>query len=380
MTFRSLMVLALAPAVAVAQTRHDSHAPIRPPGDVVEPPSVLLGRKLAELQCPQLMGQLLKNPAELDAAALDRLRKDPAAAEVLRRLMEGDPALMKLAQQIAANHPALKGIDPELLREKIPELAREYLNREGAGAATNSLPSTERNRLARAAYAERIEDLLRDYRLDGVAGQLRDSPLFRDWLHELTRSGNSSLAPVTVGDFNSAFATALDLLRDVRQYLPSDLPALPKVNMSAPAMPVVSIPSFGLPSPSGSAWGFAGDGWSYLAAVVGVIVLIVAVARASGLRPGPAAAARARLGPWPVAPDRITSREDVIAAFEYLAVWKFGPAAAAWNHRTVADRLAAEPDARPAADRLADLYEKARYAAAPQAAWDSARELVRRLI
>jgi hypothetical protein len=69
------------------------------------------------------------------------------------------------------------------------------------------------------------------------------------------------------------------------------------------------------------------------------------------------------LGPWPVDPRRINSREDVVKAFEYLSVLICGPTARTWTHGTIAEalaRLAATHD--QTAMMLARLYELARYA------------------
>jgi hypothetical protein len=71
-----------------------------------------------------------------------------------------------------------------------------------------------------------------------------------------------------------------------------------------------------------------------------------------------------RLGPWPVQPGAVASREDLIRAFEYLAILRLGGRARSRNHLAVADGLRTnEPDLarREAAGELARLYEKARY-------------------
>jgi hypothetical protein len=84
-----------------------------------------------------------------------------------------------------------------------------------------------------------------------------------------------------------------------------------------------------------------------------------------------------RLGPWPVAPGAVATREELIRAFEHLSLLCLGAPARSWNHEVIAARLGQEcgagnssaplltwdPDARrQAAEALANLYEKARYA------------------
>jgi hypothetical protein len=78
---------------------------------------------------------------------------------------------------------------------------------------------------------------------------------------------------------------------------------------------------------------------------------------------GPARSAEAaRLGPWPVDPGLVSTRSELVQAFDYLAVLTLGPKARVWHHRAVGRALAgrAAPQAN-AALRLADLYEQARY-------------------
>ena len=56
------------------------------------------------------------------------------------------------------------------------------------------------------------------------------------------------------------------------------------------------------------------------------------------------------------------TRQDVVRAFEYLSLLKLGPVAQSRNHLDLAAELG-EPEIehRNAAERLAALYEKARY-------------------
>jgi hypothetical protein len=74
-----------------------------------------------------------------------------------------------------------------------------------------------------------------------------------------------------------------------------------------------------------------------------------------------------RLGNWPVLPEAVSTRQQLVDAFEYLACRLLGPDAQHWHHRELAARLGDTPsmdgnDRQAAADRLADLYERARYA------------------
>jgi hypothetical protein len=74
------------------------------------------------------------------------------------------------------------------------------------------------------------------------------------------------------------------------------------------------------------------------------------------------------LGPWPVAPSAVASRDDLVRAFEYLALLRLGRVGRTSNHLAVASLLnEAESDhsRRAAAGELARLYERARYQPQP---------------
>jgi len=83
-----------------------------------------------------------------------------------------------------------------------------------------------------------------------------------------------------------------------------------------------------------------------------------------------ASAAQARiwkLGPWPVRPGEVSTRLDLVRAFEHLALLCLGQEARTRHHLELADRIgeqpAIDPDRRRQAARaLARLYEQARYA------------------
>jgi hypothetical protein len=70
-----------------------------------------------------------------------------------------------------------------------------------------------------------------------------------------------------------------------------------------------------------------------------------------------------RLGPWPVQPESIKTRDDVIRAFEYLSVLQLGPSALTWNHVDIALALGGRfPALSVNALELGTRYEQARYA------------------
>jgi hypothetical protein len=110
-----------------------------------------------------------------------------------------------------------------------------------------------------------------------------------------------------------------------------------------------------------------------LAAVGFVLQRVLARARAGQFSGG---ASGWKLGPWPVQPTAVRTREELIRAFEYLSLLRLGPAARHWHHlaigsalgRLSTDALATSgpgrmsAEHRRAAAQLTSFYERARYA------------------
>jgi hypothetical protein len=121
------------------------------------------------------------------------------------------------------------------------------------------------------------------------------------------------------------------------------------------------------PSTGGGGFGSFGFGGSWFPVVVLAIIALAILlwVLLKNLRtPTPQLAyVMDGLGPWPVDPRRINTREDVVKAFEYLSVLICGVKAKTWTHNTIADALAdlAATHGETAA-MLARLYELARYA------------------
>lgn len=138
----------------------------------------------------------------------------------------------------------------------------------------------------------------------------------------------------------------------------------PQVNVKPPNLPAVSLPN--VPAPSGGVPSI-GPGVIWLAAAVIFGLACWALwSQRAGLTMGKHERPW-RLGPWPVAPGKVASAQELIAAFEYLSLLRFGKQAMAWNHRDIAARLGAADDEQgQAAARLATLYERARYAPASE--------------
>lgn len=164
-------------------------------------------------------------------------------------------------------------------------------------------------------------------------------------------------------------------LSDVGEYLHQPGGVLSEMrsffrNASMPSLPRLGSPSISMPASS------VPDGEGWLPAVLSLLMLatIVLFLCKSGFGFQSAGSGKGdewRLGPWPVPPSGVSTRQDVIRAFEHLVLLCFGPTASACHHRTLAERLAEQdcdnPGRRQAAEMLAWLYEQARYAPAEDA-------------
>ncbi len=156
-------------------------------------------------------------------------------------------------------------------------------------------------------------------------------------------------------------------LPDVRGWLPrrsilpgARLPSVPRLGGRLPGVP--SLPSV---SPAGL---------GRMVLVVGVMVvlaLLIWQSRGWWRDTLEARLAAWRLGPWPVRPGDVTTRADLVRAFEYLALLLLGPGARTCHHLELAQRMGQRPalDAdrqREAAQDLARVYEQARYTPADE--------------
>lgn len=133
-------------------------------------------------------------------------------------------------------------------------------------------------------------------------------------------------------------------------------------NINAPNLPSAPRgPSLGTPgTPSGAEMGGAFTVLLVLAVVLigGLMIwkLLVQPARARTPKTGDW-----HPGSWPVDPSRVRTREELIQAFDHLALLRGGQVARHWHHDQVAKQFGDDESQRVVANRVADIYELARY-------------------
>jgi hypothetical protein len=387
---------------------------------------------------------LLKNNPFFNEKMLEKLTRDfdlnnPDNRKLLNKFLDQaqkDPSwLEEMKKQI----PDLGKELPDLRDKKKVEEFKKLIETEqekpegggeaaqtkpqGGGPPVGGVPQPPRQQPAPPAAPEEADDdftetlrgwLDRMKNWKGVGDVIEDSPAIQSAIEDFTLSlMNDSGGPQLDTDWLdgaghladyaekgwSAFGSSLADLGNIK------FDPLPSIRLpSLGSMPAFHVPSLGgAPAPGGGSLSFL----RYLVWVVmlGAFALIIwqLWTRYATSAHAERAAAGWRLGAWPVDPAKVANGRELIAAFEYLSLLKLGQAAETWNHRDIAVNLAGaeagsemgtDPlnsggpspfptplaDRRTAADRLAGLYEQARYAPdhgplPPQALAEARRDL-----
>lgn len=179
--------------------------------------------------------------------------------------------------------------------------------------------------------AEAMEKAMGGAGLDKIAGDKADTPVL-EWLNLAKKDGAGATG--IVGDGAAKLG-----------------------NLANP-------PPLGMPAAAGAATGGLVLLQILLILIVAGVAFYLVWQLLSRVREQAAEAARRRLA-WPVHPGQVTTRAQLILAFEHLAIVVLGPAARTTNHRGIARELGAAPQRGQAAEELATLYERARYDPVP---------------
>jgi hypothetical protein len=155
------------------------------------------------------------------------------------------------------------------------------------------------------------------------------------------------------------------------------MPDLPDIN--APKISGgTSLPGFISPAASS---GEGGDGILTAILIFGVVIIVGYLARRLLVQPMNSRKSAMGFDPgsWPVDPNRIRTGQELIQAFDHLALRTSGTPARHWHHHTVAKQFeAADRSRETAAQRLASIYEQARYAPPQETLAESQIDLARK--
>jgi len=342
-----------------------------------------------------------QNP-EAMAQRLRRARDFHDTESLIRKLLENEkvreqlPKVAEWLKKQGVQAPELLD-NPELRRQLVDSLGKTGLTKQQLNELENlaknskppaaasspqpispvppakSLPPSQPppSTASEPARQDRVKQLLEQVtkKLDSLDPS-NNNELVRDLVRHLTMLGNDLTRPVASS--SSETKAVLDGLARMSEWLPLD--KLSEINWGEMfpkwSLPEVPAPHGWSPGPApslGVSPESAGEGliWLLLAVLMGVVVWRLAGKSSPVHGAGDQAW---RPGPWPVSPARVTTRHDLIRAFEYLALLLLGPQAGACHHRELASRIgqsgnpATARHRQQAAEELALLYERARYA------------------
>jgi hypothetical protein len=359
------------------------------------PNEALLQERLRQLRGQKdmqgLIQKLLQNPQ-----VLDKLSLKPEQMELLRR----NPQLVRdIAQRLARDPDWSQLLEKQLGsadRETLEKLAGRNLGPGAIPKQAEDVPAAKERDPASAppdnpdakapppaenphvpppapppedngvGVSRQLTDFARNLaeKFDTLGNSSGERPL-RRLLQGLRTDGQGGLE-LDLSNNNSSWARALRRFGNrvpLSKLVPKDLGSSIR-KLRLPSVPRVGFGNrHSLPTVSGNG---LGTGIVWFLALLGLgLVAWKTLARSHGEdafgRP------RAwRLGPWPVQPEAVATRAELVRAFEHLALLCLGREARTCNHRELATLLAEqdrhEPRRREAAEHLAQVYERARYA------------------
>lgn len=363
-------------ACAAAAQERPSHRAI--PHDPNFDPKRAFDEKFKNSQVRGEVDALLKQLGQGQGGAL---------ADQLRKMVENDPKLLEKAREmLSSNDPktrelvrgaidgALKGhpdigklnLSPEEVQQQIQQAFGNRRLNETVGSSNRlearppDANDDNRRAWARdlAAWAERMNK-------NRLAEPLRNSAAVNGLLNDLTKAGLESAKAGRTGEgLDAQLSRWQEYLQNAREWLPDEVPSSLRERLNSLDLPApdFSAPHFdtpaGLRNVSAPTISGVADVLQYAAYVAAAAAAFVLLRR---LRPQAGMTSRRRRElAASLDAGTLTNGADLIRAFETLALLRYGEPARTWHHRATAAGFAA--DERDAADRLASLYESARYA------------------
>jgi hypothetical protein len=339
----------------------------------------------------EFVNLVLADPKGVHADFLKKLGgaqfKDEKLKQAFQNLLNNDPALKNGLRDWIKNNQA--NIRSGEAAKSLKEL--EGALQETKPRPTNTDPGTQTPDMKSKADAKpnetiskAIQDEMKQVENSPLGDWLKNSPAWQQAFRDLRNSMENpqaskwKLSKLLTPDGKAwkLGEAAVERIKnmprpDLERWNPKlSLPGLgsiPTPNLGPPALPTFSRPPLS-----------AGAAWLLLAALcllAGWQMMRWSQRSAVGFD------SRVRLGPWPVRPDDVATRTDLVQAFDYLAILTLGFDAKSWNHQAIARRWCANSPANaPTANALARLYEQARYTDGPSELTQPQRDQARQAL
>jgi len=325
-----------------------------------------------------LVKQILANPdkfpfdpAKLQNAKLD----DPAMKEAVKNWLAQDPNLKEAVEKWIKEQPADKKSNTEQFQQNLKKLIEETpakgnpLERPAAKQWPRQPPRVKPpvDPVAKAA-----EQAMKQAEEGKFGEWLSESPGWKRAFEDLRAS---MLKPDGTPWEVNAWQKRLGL--DDQKFLEfgkgalSRLQNMPKPNIDGatwnrrlPGLSALPTPNLGTPSMpnfAGPSLPSVGTGATWLLILALTMLCVWQMLRWTK-RKTSTADERASLGAWPIQPGAVSTRAELVLAFDYLALWTLGMRVTSWNHHAVARRWGEQsPNLASLAQSLASLYEASRY-------------------
>jgi hypothetical protein len=317
--------------------------------------------------------------------------KLPVTKDDLKKLKLDDPDNQKKFKDWVASDPALKKAIQDLVKQKQGDLQPPEVKKlqddfkkiledvkkgkveppdfnKGIGPG---FKPPEPPRPKEDGFVRTTEKVMKQAENSRLGDWLRDSPAWKRAFKDLKTSINSEdMSQWKVGEWQKKLHLpegkigelgegALERIRNLpRPHFEGVRPNLPAIgNLGVPKIGAPQVPDFSTPTLPTISSGFL---WLLLIALflLAAWMLLRWSRRAARARAG----AGAQLGPWPVRPEAVSTRGELVVAFDYLALLTLGFGVQSWNHHAITRSWAEKaPDCAATARRLALLYELARY-------------------